>query len=187
MENLVKVAAVTSDSNLKRLRELYDQVEAHARALQASGVESGSYGKLFIPILMEKLPTNLRLIISRCMDKQEWDFDVILRGLDSGIEARERCELIGKNSPELAMTPVKSNFGRFDGRSAPSTASVLVTQSGEKSVSCTYWRQKHPSASCTTRTDTRAGRTLLKQQSRCFICLRPSHPARNCPLLQHVS
>ena len=187
MENLVKVAAVTSDSNLKRLRELYDQVEAHARALQASGVESGSYEKLFIPILMEKLPTNLRLIISRCMDKQEWDFDVILRGLDSGIEARERCELIGKNSPELAMTPVKSNFGRFDGRSAPSTASVLVTQSGEKSVSCTYWRQKHPSASCTTRTDTRAGRTLLKQQSRCFICLRPSHPARNCPLLQHVS
>jgi len=31
------------------------------------------------------------------MDKQEWDFDVILRALDSGIEARERCELIGKN------------------------------------------------------------------------------------------
>lgn len=82
---------------MKRLRELYDQGEAQARALQASGVESGSYGKLFIPVLMEKLPTNLRLIISRCMDKQEWDFDVILRALDSGIEARERCELIGKN------------------------------------------------------------------------------------------
>lgn len=187
MENL-KVAAVTSDSNLKRLREPYDQVEAHTRALQASGVESGSYGKLFIPVLMEKLPTNLRLIISRCMDKQEWDFDAILRALDSGIEARERCELMGKNSPELAMTQVKSNFGRFvEGRSAPSTASALVTQSGEKSVSCTYWRQKHPSARCTTITDTRAGRTLFKQQSRCLICLRRSHPARNCPFFQHVS
>ena len=29
MESLLKIAAVTSDSNLKRLRELYGQVEAH--------------------------------------------------------------------------------------------------------------------------------------------------------------
>ena len=129
MESLVKIAAVTSDSNLKRLRELYDQVEAHVRALQALGVESGSYGKLLIPLLIEKLQTNLRLIISRCIDKQEWDLDVILRAFDSEIEARERCELIGKNSSEPAMTPVKSNFGQFvKGRSAPSTASALVTQ-----------------------------------------------------------
>ena len=42
MESLVKIAAVTFDSNLKRLRELYDQVEAHVRALQALWVESGS-------------------------------------------------------------------------------------------------------------------------------------------------
>ena len=175
MESLVKIAAVTSD--LKRLRELYDQVEAHVRALQALGVESGSYGKLLIPLLMEKLPTNLRLIISRCLDKRECDLDVILRAFDSEIEARERCELIGKNSSEPAITPVKSNFGRFvKGRSAPSTASALVTQSGEKSVSCTYCRQKHSSARCITITDTRARRNLLKQQGRCFICLRGIAP-----------
>ena len=100
---------------------------------------------------MEKLPTNLRLIISRCIDKQEWDLDVILRAFGSEIEARERGKLIGKNSSESAMTPVKSNFGRFvKGRSAPSTASAVIIQSGEKSVSCTYCRQKHPSARCTT-------------------------------------
>ena len=181
MESLVKIAAVTSDSNLKCLRELYDQVEAHVRALQALGVESGSYGKLLVPLLMEKLPTNLRLIISRCIDKQEWDLDVILRAFDSEIEARERCELIGKNSSEPAMTPVKSNFRRFvKGRSAPPTTSALVTQSGEKSLSCTYCRQKHPSARCTTITDTRARTNLLKQQGH-FICLRRSHLARNCP------
>ena len=43
MERLVKIAAVTHDSNLKRRRELYDKVEAHVQALQAIGVESGSY------------------------------------------------------------------------------------------------------------------------------------------------
>ena len=48
-------------------------------------------------------------------------------------------------------------------------------------MSCTHCRQKHPSARCTTITDTRARRNLLKQQGRCFICLRRSHLARNCP------
>ena len=99
---------------------------------------------------MEKLPTNLRLIISRCIDKQEWDLDVILIAFDSENEARERCELIGMNSSDSAMTPVKSNFGRFvKGRSAPSTASAVITQAEKKSVSCTYCRQKQPSARCT--------------------------------------
>ena len=113
MEGLVMIAAVASDSNLKRLRELYDQVEAHIRALQALGVESESYGKLLIPLLMEKLPANLRLIISRSIDKEEWDLDVLLRAFDNEIEARERCELIGNNLSEPAVTPVKSNVGRF--------------------------------------------------------------------------
>ena len=107
MESLVKIAAVASDSNLKRLRELYGQVEAHIRALQAIGVENESYGKLLIPLLMEKLPANLRLIISRSIDKEEWDLDVLLRAFDSEIEARERCELIGNNLSEPAVTPVR--------------------------------------------------------------------------------
>ena len=182
MESLVKIAAVASDNNLKRLRELYDQDEAHIRALQAIGVESESYGKLLIPLLMEKLPSNLRLIKSRSIDKEQWDLDVLLRAFDSEIEARERCELIGNNLSEPAVIPVKSNVGRFTkGRSGPSTASALVTKSEEKSVSCTYCRQKHPSARCTTITDIGARRNLLTQQGRCFLCLRRSHLARNCP------
>ena len=131
MESLVKIAAVASDSNLKRLRELYDKVEAHIRTLQAIGVESESYGKLLITLLMEKLPANLRLIISRSIDKEEWDLDVLLRAFDSEIEARVRCELIGNNLSEPAVTPVKSNVGRFiEGRSGPSIASVLTADRG---------------------------------------------------------
>ena len=161
MEGLVKIAAVASDSNLKRLRELYDQVEARICALQPLGVESESYGKLLIPLLMEKLP------------------EVLLRAFDNEIEARERCELIGNNLSEPAMIPVKLSVGRsVKGRSGPA---ALVTQSGEKAVSCTYCRKRHPSARCTTITDIGARRNLLKQQGDCFLCLSRSHLAQNCP------
>ena len=87
MEGLVKVAAVTVDNDLKRLRLLYDRVEAHVRAF-----------------LMEKLPPNMRLIISRAIDQPEWDLDVLLKAFDSEIEAKERCEPIGTN-PSDSFTP----------------------------------------------------------------------------------
>jgi len=42
---------------------------------------------LLITLLIEKIPTNLRLIIiTRRVDNQEWDLNVILRAFDSEIE-----------------------------------------------------------------------------------------------------
>lgn len=178
MEGLVKVAAVTVDNDLKRLRLLYDRVEAHVRALQALGIHSESYGKLLVPLLMEKLPPNMRLIISRAIDQPEWDLDVVLKAFDSEIEARERCEPIGTN-PSDSFTPKKPLSSQTNkGKDAP-TGATLTNQS-EPPVSCTFCKQSHPSASCGTVTDISARRNLLKQQGRCFVCLRRNHLARNC-------
>ena len=43
MEGLVKVSAVSEDNDLRRLRLLYDRVEAHVRALYALGINSESH------------------------------------------------------------------------------------------------------------------------------------------------
>jgi len=104
MEGVVKVAAVTVDNDLKRLRFLYDRIKAHVRALQALGIQCESYGELSVPFLMEKLPPSMRLIIWRAIDRPEWDLDVLLKAFDSEIEARERCEPIGTN-PSDSFTP----------------------------------------------------------------------------------
>ena len=41
------------------------------RGLQALGIESDQYGALLIPIFMEKLPEELRLLVSR-EHKDDW-------------------------------------------------------------------------------------------------------------------
>ena len=69
MEGLVKISAVSIDNDLRCLGLLCDQVEAHVQALQALEINSESYGKLLIPSLVEKLPPNIPLIISRAMDQ----------------------------------------------------------------------------------------------------------------------
>ena len=85
---------------MRRLRLLCGRVEAHVRALQALGINSESYGKLLIPLFMEKLPLNMRLIISRAVDQPKWDLAVLLNAFDNEI-ARERCEPIGTNPTNL--------------------------------------------------------------------------------------
>ncbi|XP_044183283.1 uncharacterized protein LOC122963962 [Acropora millepora] len=130
--------------------------------------------------LVEKLPPNTRLIISRAIDQPEWDLDVLLKAFDSEIEARERCESIGTN-PSDSFTPKRPFSSQANkGKDVP-TGATLTNQS-EHPISCTFCKQSHPSASCGTVTDIGARRNLLKQQGRCFICLRRNHLARNCSL-----
>ena len=61
----MKLKPVTALADIKGLHAVLDKVEIQVRGLQALGIESDQYGALLIPIFMEKLPEELRLIVSR--------------------------------------------------------------------------------------------------------------------------
>ena len=63
MEALMSIAAVTSNSNLLALCNLYDTLETHIHGLQSLGIPQSSYGVLLSPVLLTKLPQETRLII----------------------------------------------------------------------------------------------------------------------------
>lgn len=108
-EPVVNIAAVNSDSNLKRLTELCDQVEVHIRVLEAL-LRGREWIIWEIPLLMEKAPANLSLMISKLIGKGEWvSHPWLLKEFDSEIEARKRCELIEKKLSDPAITTVKSS------------------------------------------------------------------------------
>ena len=48
----------------KALRHLYDRVEANICGLKSLGVDSKTYGSLLSPVLLSKLPSDIRLIAS---------------------------------------------------------------------------------------------------------------------------
>ena len=64
VDALLNLPAVNSHDDLRGLRYLYDSVEAHVRGLWALGVTADSYGSFLTSILMSKLPSEIRLIIS---------------------------------------------------------------------------------------------------------------------------
>ena len=78
MEALLSLEAVTSQYNLKALRHLHDQVESQVRGLRALGIAANSYGSLLSPVILKKLPQELRLIVSREVREGRWNLDELM-------------------------------------------------------------------------------------------------------------
>ena len=192
MQRLMKLPSIPS-RDITKLRELFDIIESQIRALQALGVESTSYGSLLTPVILEKLPNEMKLIISRKLDKEVWELSDLLQVIKDELTARERCSLVCENEHKHF---VKSGNRSSDKSSNtdPTTAAALLNPRG--TVSCTYCRKSHPSAKCQVVSDIAARQDLLRKQGRCFLCLRKNHLARdctspskclNCSQLHHVS
>ena len=56
MDDLINMAPVYSNHNLRGMRQLYDLVEVHVHGLKALGVPSESYGSLLSSVVMNKVP-----------------------------------------------------------------------------------------------------------------------------------
>jgi len=91
MESLLGVNAVTSDSHLRDLRRLYDQAEANIRSLKALGVEPESYGTMLSSVLLNKLPPDIRLIVSRKVSTDDLHMGSLLETFEQELIARERA------------------------------------------------------------------------------------------------
>ena len=77
MDALMNLEAVISQHNTRSLRCLFDSVEA--QDLKALGISSESYGSLLSSILLNKLPPEIRPIVSRGLAEEKWDLDQMLR------------------------------------------------------------------------------------------------------------
>ena len=64
MDELLKLQTRSGEKS-SQLRYIYDKVSVNVRGLESSGVHSEQYGSLLIPVIMSKLPADVRLQIVR--------------------------------------------------------------------------------------------------------------------------
>ena len=168
MEILLNLEPVTSNHNLRGLRRLYDQIESHVRALKALGVTSDAYGTLLSSVLMNKLPSELRLVVSRHIAGDNWELDPLMELIEQEIEARERAD----------TSAITSSSSRDSRRSIPSTTATFVV--GSQRVNCCYCRESHFPSACKSVTDVETRKQVLRREGRCYVCLKRNHLSRDC-------
>ena len=136
MESLIKLKPVNVISDVKGIRAVLDSVEIQVQGLQSLGIDSAQHGALLIPIFMEKLPDELKLIVSR-RNKDDWEQSSVLGAVKSEVEARERSGI----QPTIEKTPPMRLT--FHTGSNNATASALF--SGDGKFSCLF--KCHPTRS----------------------------------------
>ena len=90
MDALLKLQG-SSSGDIRSIRRLYDTIESHIRSLKTLGVESDSYGSFLVLVIMNKIPEEMRLIVSQNFEQSIFDVDSMLRSFKAELEARERC------------------------------------------------------------------------------------------------
>lgn len=167
MESLLKITKIKSKENIKGLRNLYNHVESCVRNLRSLKLETKGYGSLLIPLLKDKLPDDLTIIISRKFGSTIWTLDKVLEYLNDELRAQENCA----SSFTQHVSTEKHSKHNY-------TASGLHIQAS-KNV-CIFCKKQHSSAKCRTVTNVASRKGILRTENRCFLCLEEDHNARDC-------
>ena len=177
MDELLKIPACNGDKP-SQLRFVYDKVSVHVRGLEALGVDASQYGSLLIPVIMAKLPQDVRVQIARNTTQDVWEIGALLDVIQREVEAREISDNV-KVTSDNRKPPVLTRD-----KLPPSANTLMAQGSGttpvNKGLQCVYCAGNHYSASCDHVTDTNARKEILKRDRRCFVCLRRGHRNDQC-------
>ena len=163
MDELMKIPPRTVDKP-SQLRYVYDKISVHTRGLASLGVDSKQYGSLLIPVIMAKLPQEVRIQVARETTKEIWEITDILNVILKEVEAREVGENVKISADSTSRKPPTKH--------PINAATSLVNQATRplpRSCKCTYCNESHFSASCEKVVDMNTRKQILKRDHRCFI------------------
>ena len=173
MEELFKLPTCVGDKAIQ-IHTVYDKISVNVGGLEALGVNQHQYGSLLIPVIMAKLPSNIRLQIARITKRDVWHMDELLRIVKEEVEARELSESIKVGESKGLDYPSR--------RMAQPTASALVVRDGNsnRKPQCVYCKAEHYSASYEAVNTVSARIEILQKAGNCFVCLASGHRAAQC-------
>ena len=87
----MNIEGVSLGHNLKAIQELHNHVDSHVRSLQSLGVPSTSFGAMLASVIMNKLPHELHLAVSKEITDGEWNLEQVITIVEKEIDAIERA------------------------------------------------------------------------------------------------
>lgn len=180
MDALLKIPAATND--VKKLRSLYDACEGYIHGLESLDVYPESYGDLLIPIVMKKLPEEVRRIMLRSHDETTWTLADLRKQLRHEVETREKSSL-GQSDKEVSAPnpPFNSKF--------PTAGALFFGALGRENAKngCTFCDGPHLSDSCKIVPTIDKRLEFLRNQKRCFRCFKTGHMSKSCYSMKRCS
>ena len=93
MNKLLKLSNSRNSDDPKNLRQLYNNIDTQVHSLSSLGVDPDSYDPMLIPVIMSKLPENLKLNITRQFNQDLWDIKLVLESFENDLASVEKLSL----------------------------------------------------------------------------------------------
>lgn len=174
---------------VSRLWSMRDEFMTHIRSLEALGVSGKQCETFLTPIILSRLPSEIRLEWARRGAGRESDLEWLLRFLQEEIESIERSETFKDVSTVKAESSNVSDHGRNSthlgsrvSKERLSSASALHVASSEVSKSCVFCNKKHKSENCfeVLRLKDKERAERIRLAGVCYRCLCKGHLAKGC-------
>ena len=101
--------SVPSKCSVSALWKLNDDLQAHTLSLATLGIDGDKYGVILTPLILSRVPQELRLEWSRDGKGHESDLKFLLSFLEKEIQRRERSQMFQES---LGPSPPLRNVGR---------------------------------------------------------------------------
>ncbi|KAK3889709.1 hypothetical protein Pcinc_006275 [Petrolisthes cinctipes] len=159
---------------------MQDELNSHICSLEALGVKGDQYGVVLTPVILSRLPQEIRMEWSRDGSGHEGDLHWLMSFLQNELERRERSDSYrdGCRYDEARGGPLPSEKRKVP----PSTASALVSSSSPGMTNCVFCGKQHPSEKCFSAKKLTRDELVekLRTLGLCFRCLEKGHISRGC-------
>ena len=131
----------------------------------AMGLNPSHYGSLLIPIILERLPDPVKLILTRKLGKSNQRISDFINCIKEEVHARENCDFIEE----------KNDYKHLEN----TTHSSLVVQKHSRK-NCVFCGKLHYSDKCQNVIDVSIRKKILGNEKQCFRCLMTGNILKNC-------
>ncbi|XP_063442697.1 uncharacterized protein LOC134722997 [Mytilus trossulus] len=171
MKALMNLPAPTNDAF--SLRSYGDRLESYVRGLKSLGQTPEMYGSLLVPVVLDKLPIDIRKNIAREHGRDNLILDNLRKSITKEIDILEAGEGV-TDSDRLYATAF------FMGTQSHSYKSKFTdTHQKTNTRTCIFCSGEHYPTECFEVTDANARNQIVKQKQLCFNCLG-SHRVAAC-------
>ncbi|VDI18657.1 Hypothetical predicted protein [Mytilus galloprovincialis] len=164
MQSLISLPSPTS--NITHLKKFYDSMENYIRGLESIGESHESFGSLLVPIILNKLPGNIRENMVRAHGGDHWNLPSLRQAIQHEITIKEAVK------PNY--TPTSAFF--------TGTNRNYANQKGKRDITkkpCIFCQGVHAPLACKTVTEIEARKRIVKEKQACFNCLG-NHRVADC-------
>ncbi len=170
---------ISPNGQLGSLQKFYDTLETHIRGLASLGKAQQSYGDLLIPIILGKLPNEIRKNLARDHETLDWTIDQLRNALQKELRILEAGKFVNPtlNENEDTKGSITSSF--YTGVPTDPSSSRHPNPRTKVPQPCVYCKKAHSSKNCRTVTDYEKRIEVIKKENLCFNCLG-HHKASKC-------